>query len=108
MRLITAIAVSIALFAGPVSAADVEQKAPSAAEQALQQKKAKCNAETKAQNLTPTKSKAYMSGCMATKQMPSKPSTAQAEKRKECTKQAGDKELKGGARKAFIRSCMKA
>jgi len=96
MRTLAAIAVSFALAAGTALAADAQ---PSPRE--------KCAAEAKAQNLTPTKTRAYMSGCMAKTGSANKPATAQADKRRDCTKQANGQNLKGGARKAFVRSCMK-
>src|SRR5262249_37316201 len=93
MRVLAAIAVSLAVVAGTAIAAD----APPSLD--------KCTAEAKAQNLTPTKTKAYMSGCMAKTGSANKPSTAQADKRRECTNQANGQKLKGGARKAFGPSC---
>jgi hypothetical protein len=110
--------VALALAAGSAFAADAEKKAPSAAQQAQQERMKSCNADAGKQELKGDERKKFMSACLGSKAAPAAaeapvaaeaaaPATQQS-KMKSCNAEAGTKALKGDERKAFMSDCLKA
>jgi hypothetical protein len=105
--------VALALASGGAFAADAEKKAPSAAQQAQQEKMKACNADAGKQELKGDERKKFMSACLSAKAAPdavaeaAAPATQQS-KMKSCNAEAATKALKGDERKAFMSDCLKA
>jgi hypothetical protein len=101
-QLISVVALSLAMVAGSVYAADA--KAPTA-----QQGKMKtCNADAKTKDLKGDERKAFMKSCLSAKPAAAADgATAQQTKMKTCNADAKTKDLKGDERKAFMKDCLK-
>jgi hypothetical protein len=95
---------SLALATTFSYAADAEKKAPSAAQQAQQDKMKACNAEAGTKSLKGDERKKFMSDCLSAKGVP----PTQQEKMKSCNADASAKALKGDERKQFMSSCLSA
>lgn len=102
--------VAFALSAGGALAADTEKKAPSAAQQAQQEKMKSCNADAGNQELKGDERKKFMSECLSSKPAPATPAApaTQQDKMKSCNAEAGSKALAGDERKKFMSECLKA
>lgn len=84
-----------------------------------QERMKQCNADAKTQNLSGQSRAAFMKSCLsgkhkgeATAATPATPATpaapaTQQDKMKACNKNAGDKGLKGDARKTFMAECLR-
>jgi hypothetical protein len=102
--------VAFALTTGSALAADAEKKAPSAAQQAQQDKMKSCNADAGKKELKGDERKAFMSACLGSKPAAVAPAAAptQQDKMKSCNAAAGSKALAGDERKKFMSECLKA
>ena len=106
MRLLVALAVSLALLTvTAANGAEDEKKAPTEAQKAQQDKVPGCDAEAKARALKGDERKQFMSGCLSSGQA-QKP-TAEQQKLVECNRKADGQALKGDKRMAFMSSCLK-
>ncbi len=95
---------SFALATSFSYAANAEKKAPSAAQQAQQEKMKACNAEAGTKSLKGDERKAFMKTCLSAKGA----APTQQDKMKTCNAEAGTKALKGDERKKFMSDCLKA
>ena len=79
-----------------------DNKQPSPAQAAQQQKMKDCNAQAKTKGLTGDDRQKFMSQCLSAAGVPQ----TQQEKMKTCNKEATAKNLKGDDRKAFMSTCL--
>lgn len=98
-KLLTLIAMGLALAVGAAHAADEKAKTPQ------QNKMTTCNAEAK--GMTGDERKAFMKSCLSAKPQAAagSPKTAQQEKMKTCNAEAKGKT--GDERKKFMSECLK-
>jgi psiF repeat len=89
----------------PMAGASGAKKAPSAAQQAQQDKMKACNADTKAKTLKGDERKKFMSECLSADAKPA--ATAQQTKMTTCNADQKAKTLKGDERKKFMSECLK-
>lgn len=103
-RLLTVVCLAL-----PLAAVQAEDKKPSPAQAAQQEKMAACNKQAGDKKLSGDERKKFMSQCLsAAGVQPSKGEhkMTQQEKMSACNKQAGDKGLKGDDRKTFMSQCL--
>ncbi|AOG23095.1 PsiF family protein [Acidovorax sp. RAC01] len=96
-KLLSLLAVGLALSLGTAAHAAEDKAAPTK----QQSKMAACNADEKAKTLKGDERKAFMSECLK-----NKPATQQ-DKMKACNADEKAKTLKGDERKAFMSECLK-
>lgn len=101
-KLISYMALGLALVAGGAQAADKEPTA--------QQSKMKtCNADAKVKDLKGDERKAFMKGCLSSKPAAAAADkTAQQSKMTTCNATAKTKALAGDERKTFMKECLSA
>jgi hypothetical protein len=99
-----ALAAGLTVAGGSVQAQPTP--APSAAQQAQQDRMKSCNATAGTQTLAGDARKTFMSDCLSGK-APAPVANTQQEKMKTCNAQAGTQKLAGDARKAFMSTCLK-
>ena len=104
--LVSSIALALALGA-PAWAQDKDDKKPSKAQAAQQQRMKSCNEQAAKKDLKGRERQAFMSECLSAKGKGDGKMTAQQQKMRTCNAQASKKGLKGDERKAFMSDCLK-
>jgi len=116
-KLFALMGLGLSLSLGSAFAAGTAAPAPApAAKSAQQGKMATCNKDAGDKALKGDARKAFMKDCLSAKPAtpasaepaaaPSAKKVTQQEKMKTCNKEAGDKALKGEARKTFMKGCL--
>ncbi len=98
-----------ACLALPLAAVQAEEKKPSPAQAAQQEKMTACNKQAGEKKLTGDERKKFMSQCLSAEGVPAAKGDhkmTQQEKMTACNKQAGEKKLAGDDRKKFMSQCL--